>query len=219
MMVKPRTTALLSVLALLAGLLGGLLLSLFLPDGLLDPAALTGAATSTSAGTNAETGNVSLVTRAMSTLTAIQNRDYAALSAQIDPERGVTFTPLATVDPASNLTFSAEEIAAAERSEQTYVWGTTTDTAEPISLTIDGYFDTYVWDVDYTTASQINVDRVQASGNALENVAEAYPDCRFVEFYSAGVREPTDWQALKLVYRWTNGNWYLVGVIHSTWTA
>ena len=190
MMVKPRTAALLSVLALLAGLLGGLLLSLFLPDGLLDPAALTGAATSTSAGSNAETGNVSLVTRAMSTLTAI-----------------------------SNLTFSAEEIAAAGRSEQTYVWGTTTDTAEPISLTIDGYFDTYVWDVDYTTASQINVDRVQASGNALENVAEAYPDCRFVEFYSAGVREPTDWQALKLVYRWTNDNWYLVGIIHSTWTA
>ncbi len=218
-MVKSRTTALLCALALLAGLLSGLVLSLFLPDGLLNPAVLTGAAAIVTAASSDETDNVSLVTRAMSTLTAIESRDYAALSAQVDPERGVTFTPLATVDPVSNLTFSPEEIASAGSSERTYIWGMTTDTAEPISLTISGYFDAYVWDVDYTTASEINIDRVQASGNALENVAEAYPDCRFVEFYSAGVRESTDWQALKLVYRWTGGNWYLTGVIHSTWTA
>ncbi len=202
-----------AVLILLAGLLSGVLLAQLLPSDALtwsEPPSLSSCA---------EADSLPLLRRALDTLAAIRSRDYAALSSYVDPEQGVTFTPMSTVDPASNLTFAAGEIAGAASSDQTYIWGTTADAATPISLTIDGYFDAYVWDADYSAASQINVDTVLSSGNALENVQEAYPDCRFVEFYCPGSEAATDWRALKLVFRCTDGSWYLTGVIHSAWTA
>ena len=67
------------------------------------------------------------------------------------------------------------------------------------------------------------MDHVIASGNSLENVEDAYPEDRFVEFYFPG-QDPAsgglDWSALKLVFSDPEhaGDHRLVGVIHSEWT-
>ena len=90
-------------------------------------------------------------------------------------------------------------------------------------MTLPEYLGAYVFDADYTQAPIIGVDHVIASGNSLENVEDAYPEDRFVEFYFPG-QDPAsgglDWSALKLVFSDPEhaGDHRLVGVIHSEWT-
>ena len=58
-------------------------------------------------------------------------------------------------------------------------------------------------------------------GNALENVLTAYPDDHFVEYHFPGLdesREGFDWCSLKVVLAPCEGDWHLVGLIHSEWT-
>ncbi len=167
------------------------------------------------------TDNAQLLRQATVVLDAVQNHDYAALSAMVHPEKGVTFTPYSTVDAEHDLCFTAAQIAAAESDPNTYMWGTTTAKA-PITLSIPDYFAQYVFNSDYTQASQVGIDMLLGTGNALENVSAAYPGARFVEFYSPGtnsVKSGYDWSSLKLVFEAQGNEWYLIGMIHSEWTT
>ncbi len=64
------------------------------------------------------------------------------------------------------------------------------------------------------------MDQVVLSGNALENVAQAYPLPVCGPVLSG--RDPDlgglDWCSLKLVFAPLEGQWWLVGLIHSQWT-
>ena len=58
-------------------------------------------------------------------------------------------------------------------------------------------------------------------GNALENLADAYPGCRYVDFSIPSadpVNDGLDWSSLKLVFQPEDDLWYLVGVVHGEWT-
>lgn len=201
---------------MLLGVLAGIFISRLLPpriqSTLTDPMHVTSTAQS-------EADSAALLRSALDTAEALRDGDYARLSHMVHPKEGVTFTPNTTVDRTANCTFTPQQIAGGETSAETYVWGTATDTAAPISMTLSDYLAAYVWDEDYLTAPSVSVDSTRAAGNALENVAEAYPDCRYVEFYSAGTDAQTEWSTLRLVYQWYDGGWYLVGVVHSSWGA
>ncbi len=161
-----------------------------------------------------------MIIAAVKAMRAISEQDFEALAAFVDPEEGVTFTPYSTVDPASNLTFSAEVLSNAGEDETTYVWGLSSSDSSPIKLTIPEYFDSYVWDADYRGVAELGIDTVLHSGNSLENVSDAYPGCHFVDFYlPATAATDRDWSSLKLVFQQSGSEWYLVGVIHSEWTA
>lgn len=193
------------ILALFVGFAGGFALRHFLP--LSDrPAA-------------GSRDSLSLIDTALETASVIQSGDYDALAELVHPEEGVTFSPSATVDKSSNHTFLPKDLAKAAREDSTFVWGTTSDAASPINLTVRDYFAAYVWDQDYLAQPRLSVNAVQSSGNALENVAEAYPDGQYVEFYRPGATAQSGWTALKLVFEWHEENWYLVGIIHSSWSA
>ncbi len=151
----------------------------------------------------------------------LRDRDYQALSAMVHPERGVTFTPYSSVDPEMDQNFSSEELAYAAENEKRYLWGYTDGRGSPIWMTIPEFMDSYIFSQDYTKAPQVAVDQVLISGNALENLTQAYPGCRFVEFSYPGidpVMEGMDWCSLKLVFEPGETQWLLVGVIHSQWT-
>ena len=60
-----------------------------------------------------------------------------------------------------------------------------------------------------------------AMGITAENVADAYPEARFVEYHFPGIDpelEGFDWCSLKLVFQVWENDWYLVGIIHGEWT-
>lgn len=165
--------------------------------------------------------NTDLLERAGNALEAMKEKDYAALSQLIHPEKGVMLTPYSTVDPIRDNVLSRAQVSQLAGDEQYYTWGLADGSGNPISCTPAQYFERYVFNTDYTEAPKVGVDTILASGNALENVVEAYADARFVEYYFPGIDpalEGFDWCSLKLVFEVWNNDWYLVGMIHSEWT-
>lgn len=227
-----KRSALLCVLALLLGATAGLLLNFSQLDGRGLLASNTAAATTpstallspyTTVSSVDPDSNAPLLDAGNAVLAALKKDDIQTLSTLVDPERGVTFTPYSTVDPHSDLTFSPDQLTQAGANGTRYVWGYTQGKGDPITMTLPEYLDNYVFNADYTQAPIIGVDSVLSSGNSLENVRDAYPEDRFLEYYFPG-QDPEvgglDWCALKLVFRdaESNGTYRLVGIIHSEWT-
>lgn len=226
-----RRSAVSRVLLFLLGLvLGGVLVFLALrrgPDSSpsvtygVSPADSTDAAVPAALSEEPEpAGNALLVRRALEVAGALRDRDWTALAGVVHPEKGVTFTPYSSVSD-SDLCFTAGEVAAFGDDSKVYLWGSYDGSGAPMSLTVEEYFSQFVSNADYTAAPFLAVDRVISSGNAVENVADAYPEGRFVELYYDGLdetQEGFDWCALKLVFEPVDGALMLVGVIHSQWT-
>ncbi|MCI8304285.1 MAG: hypothetical protein HFF52_06615 [Lawsonibacter sp.] len=165
--------------------------------------------------------NFPLLAAACAVNRAIQQQNWASLSACVHPELGVTFTPYSTVDPDSDLTFTAEQIKNLAQDQTVYAWGYEDGRGDPIQMTMLQYFERYVYNTDYTQAQEIGIDRIITGGNALENLAEAYPGCRFVDFAFPSadpVHDGLDWSSLKLVFQPEPDRWCLVGVVHGEWT-
>lgn len=166
--------------------------------------------------------NTLLLERASQVLEALKQEDYSALSQLVHPRRGVTLTPYSTVDHSCDNVLSQDQVAGLAEDTQLYTWGLAVGSGSPIRCTSKDYFARYVFNADYTEAPQVGIDTVLISGNALENVADAYPNGRFVEYHFPGIDpalEGFDWCSLKLVFEIWNNDWYLVGIIHGEWTS
>lgn len=166
-------------------------------------------------------GHDTVLLRAVEVAGYIRDGNWGALAGAVHPEKGVTFTPYSSVEP-HDMCFSAEEVAAFGSDSRSYFWGYMDGSGASLTMTPQEYFARYVFNVDYTQAPLFAVDRVMSYGNAVENVADAYPDGTFAEFYYDGldpVNEGFDWCTLKLVFEAWEGRLMLVGVIHGEWTT
>lgn len=226
------------VLCLLIGLLVGILLPVDLWEddrpsaapsgnsGFTPPPgasqSVSGGASSSAAAAPLDTAeNFPLLGSACSVNRAIQRQDWATLAAYVHPELGVAFTPYSTVEPETDLNFTADQIKNLAQDQNVYTWGFADGRGDPIQMTVSQYFTRYVYDRDYTQATEIGIDRIITGGNALENLTEAYPGCRFVDFCFPSadpVNDGLDWSSLKLVFQPQGEHWYLVGVVHGEWT-
>ena len=165
--------------------------------------------------------NFPLLSAACAVNRALQQEKWSTLASYVHPDLGVTFTPYSTVDPDSDLTFTASQIKGLAQDQNVYTWGFEDGRGDPIQMTVTQYFERYVYDRDYTLAPEIGVDRIMTGGNALENLVETYPGCRFVDFSFPSadpVNDGLDWSSLKLVFRPEGERWYLVGIVHGEWT-
>lgn len=152
---------------------------------------------------------------------ALKYKDYEALAGYVHPERGVTFTAYSTVNLETDQNFSADQIRELAQDDTRYLWGYEDGRGEPIQRTIAQFLEEFIFSVDYTQATSVGVDEIVMSGNSLENLKEAYPDCRFVDLCYPSLDpayEGLDWCSLKIVFAPTQSGWYLVGLIHSQWT-
>lgn len=229
-----RRTILLPALALV----GGLALGTLLGSGLFsasqswntamnDSAQIARAAASSAAAQPTSTplditDNNHLLERAESALSLLKAEDYAGLSALIHPEKGITLTPFSTVSAEYDRTLSSQQISLLADDQEVYVWGVMDGSGAPIRSTCGEYFERFVYNADYTQAPEIGVDTVLMSGNALENVSDAYPEARFVDYNFPSIdpeKKGYDWCSLKLVFEPWQNDWYLVGLIHSEWTT
>lgn len=168
------------------------------------------------------TNNAVLLCASFEVLNALKAHDATALASTVHPDKGVTFTPYSTVEPGVNINLSSIQVKELYSDETVYTWGHVDGCGNMIEMTVPEYFDRYVYDADYFQAPQIGIDEVVINGNALENVAEAYPGCRFVDFCYPSIspaHEGMDWCSLKLVFEPGDSRWLLVGLIHSEWTT
>lgn len=165
--------------------------------------------------------NFSLLNTACYVLNALKEADYAAIASVVHPDKGVTFTPYSTVNFSTDQTFTQTQIKNLSDDDTVYTWGLIDGRGSLINMTMAQYFSEYVFNTDYTQASQIGIDRIMITGNALENLTEAYPGCRFVDFSVPEhdrSNQGLDWSSLKLVFEPGETSWYLVGVVHGQWT-
>ena len=77
----------------------------------------------------------------------------------------------------------------------------------------------YVYDRDYAHAPVMGFNTVLRSGNALENVAAAFPDGQFVDLYFPSTSaEANDWRILRMVFEDCEGEMKLSALIHGEYT-
>lgn len=150
----------------------------------------------------------------------IRSGDYESLAELVHPERGLLFSPYATVNTDTNRSFTPDEVADFSRNTEKYVWGVMSDGGEPISMTVSDYLDTYVRDLDYASAPLIGINYTVRTGNALENVSDVFPDSCFVDLCFPGESGDgnDDWSILRLVFQEYEGELKLTAVIHSEFT-
>ncbi len=157
---------------------------------------------------------------ALQAIELIQNKDWEGLAAMVHPEAGVRFTAYPYIELEKDLVFTAEQVAGFGTDSTKHNWGHYDGSGDPIQLTFGEYYERFIYDADFANAPLIGRDRIIGTGNAIDNVQEAYPNGRFVEFYFPGteMHDGIDWRSLKLVFEQQGDTWYLVGVIHGEWT-
>ena len=227
------------ILSLVIGLLVGILLPIDLsgqdappavnstPSNFTPPPGVSQPEGSSSSTLSADTDtldledNFPLLGSACAVNRCLQQRSWATLAAYVHPSRGVTFNPYSTVEPNSDLTFTADQIKNLAQDQNVYTWGFEDGRGDPIQMTAIQYFERYVYNRDYTQVPEIGIDQIMTSGNALENLTEVYTGCRFVDFSfptSDPVNDGLDWSSLKLVFQPEGEHWYLVAIVHGEWT-
>ncbi len=162
-----------------------------------------------------------LLQTAFLAVNALESQDYSTLSKMVHKENGVRFTPFSTVNVENDVVLSWEEVRDLQGNTSLFSWGAHVGSGEVLSLSIPGYFEKIVSPIAYSKAPFIAIDSVIISGNSLENVAESYPEGRFVDFSYRSVDPELagqDWTSLKLVFQIYQDAWYLVGVVNSQWT-
>lgn len=162
-----------------------------------------------------------LLQTAIEVMELIKERDLAALASRVHPDKGVRFSPYTFVETNKDLRFSPSEIPGLLQSSQIHTWGAYDGSGNPIELTFSDYYDRFVYDQDFANPHLIGNNVPVGTGNTINNISEAYPDGRFVEFHFTGIDpryEGMDWRSLSLVFEEKDDTWYLVGIVHNEWT-
>lgn len=160
--------------------------------------------------------------RADTTIDALKRQDMEALADLVHPEKGVRFTPYTYVSPDNDVVVKKEEIITLLEDSEKRTWGVYDGIGDPIELTPKEYFEKFVYNHDFSTAEEIGYNENLSSGNMIVNQFEVYERPIVVEYYFPGFDEQysgLDWASLRLVFEEYEGEWYLVGIIHSQWTV
>ncbi len=151
------------------------------------------------------------------TIAALKTRDFDTLQTLIHPEKGVRFSPYATVDTKNDVVLMPFELDNFESK----LWGNYDGIGTPIILTLNEYFDKFVYSADFMNASEIKKNEIIGSGNSLNNLQTVYENANFIEYHFSGFDPEVfgmDWQSLRLVFEEYEGKVKLIGIIHDQWT-
>jgi len=157
-------------------------------------------------------------------LTALKNKDYDSLALLIHPDEGVRFSPYGFIDTLHDRIIHTEFVVAqGEHTKQAKIlWGTKDPTDDPINLTIDKYIDEFVYDVDFLHPEKLKINEFLGGGNTQNNLLTVYDGCDFTESYFSGFDKKfdgMDWRSLRLVFKQKGEKYFLIGIVHDSWSA
>lgn len=164
----------------------------------------------------------SLKTRSGQILKAIKEKDYETFASFMHPVRGTRFAPDGYIDTLNHRKWSAAEFLQATTNDKVYFWGISDGSGDSIRLSLPTYFKKNVYPVDFIQAPQSSINKRLGQGNSLNNIHEIYPLAEFTENYFPGFDKKyagMDWQSLRLVMEFYQGQYYLVAVVHDHWTT
>ena len=152
---------------------------------------------------------------------ALTNKDFARITNDIHPTRGVRFSMYAYVRPETDKVFSREQFAQyLQQSKIRFTWGEKDGTGDLLVTPLPTYLDTWIDASKFNNAS-ISINEFQHSGNMINNLKKIYPNSEVVEFYHKGSEEYAgmDWRIMRLVFEEYQGKRYLVAIVNEQWTT
>ncbi|NLL71870.1 MAG: hypothetical protein GX238_12170 [Epulopiscium sp.] len=168
-------------------------------------------------GTKAE----SLIIHSQKLIELLRDKKIEEFSKYIHPTKGIRFSPYAYIDVDKDLIFQTQEIVELWKGSEKYTWGAYDGSGFPIELTLQEYYEQFIYDVDFVNPQMIGNNTVIGKGTTVNNIAEAYPDGVFIEYHFdhidpqyAGI----DWRSLRLVFEKIEDAYYVVGIVHDQWT-
>jgi hypothetical protein len=156
-------------------------------------------------------------------LIVLKEKKYDKLVRFIDPDDRIIFSPYGHIDTINDVKLTAIEFlnyVTKDRAKKIY-WGSYDGSGDSITLTVSEYLHKFAYDVDFINAEKTSLNKKISSGNALNNINAIYKHCVFTESYFSGFEKKfdgMDWRSLILLYKKSNHNLYLVGIIHNQWT-
>jgi hypothetical protein len=163
----------------------------------------------------------SLMQTSDAVLQTLKLKDFAKLASFINPQWGLRFTPYAYIDTNDSQRLTAAQLVELGRSQKKIKWGVYDGSGKPINLSIDHYFDKFVYSKDFLNAEKKSINKSMGGGNSLDNLKEIYSNADYTEFYFSGFDpkyDGMDWQKLRLVFKTQDGRTYLIAIIHDQWT-
>ncbi len=161
------------------------------------------------------------VLRAMndSVISVIKKGDMQKFTNFIHPDKGVSFSMYAFIDPTVDKHFSHSEFERYAATPVKFTWGNLDGTGDPLVCSISEYFKKWLFVRDFTKAEVI-INSFRGSGNSLNNLKKVFPHADFTENYLPGSEEYSgmDWKALRFVFEQYEGQYYLIAVINDQWT-
>ena len=165
--------------------------------------------------------HAAMQSRAAEVLDALAAHDMIRLAALVDPREGVRFSPYAHVS-ASDVVLDREQVARLWSDTTRRVWGTADGSGEPLRLSFPEYYRRFVFNADFRRAPRVAHDSLPiGTGNTPNNIREAFPGAHVVEYHFSGFDAKyggMDWSSLWVVLRHGTTGWYLVGLVHGSWT-
>ena len=152
---------------------------------------------------------------------ALANKDFARITDDIHPTRGVRFSMYAYVRPGSDKVFNRAQYAQyLQQSKIRFTWGERDGSGEPLIIPLPEYLDTWVDGRKFNNVN-ISVNKITNNGNSINNLKDIYQNSDVVEFYYKGTEEYAgmDWRVLRLVFDEYQGKRYLVAVVNDQWTV
>ncbi len=168
-----------------------------------------------------DVGQQTLTQQALRIQQALANKDYASITNDIHPTRGVRLSMYAYVRPETDKVFSREQYAQyLQQSKIRFTWGEKDGTGDLLIEPLPTYLETWVNAEKFNNAS-MNVNEFKNNGNSINNLNKIYQNSEVVEFYYAGSEQYSgmDWRVLRLVFDEYQGKRYLVAIINDQWTV
>jgi hypothetical protein len=151
---------------------------------------------------------------------AIRELDFDTLAGLVHPEKGVRFSPYASVNTSRDLVFTAQRVKGLRRDGAKYNWGYYEGTGLPLRLTFKDYYQQFVYDRDYAITEDITYNEEVRRSLSVGNLFEIYPQALVAQYQISdpdSPDKPGGWSNLKLVFELQDKTWYLVGIIHDQW--
>jgi hypothetical protein len=164
-----------------------------------------------------------IAVQASAALQAIKQKDWNGLALLVHPVKGVRLSPYGYVKTGSggDQIRTAGQIQTGFTDSAVIHWGEYDGNGNPINLNFQGYYQRFIYNVDFAQAPVVAYNQIAGHGNTQNNMHEVYPGNQFVEYHFPGFNPQfggMDWQSLRLVFEEVAGNWYLVGIVHNQWT-
>ncbi len=169
---------------------------------------------------NNASGSFDIVSFSREILSLMDSGFFDEISNFVHPIKWVRFSPYTYIDLDHSMVLYPDDFQG-DLNSGTLLWGYTDWAGFELIETKYDYFKKWVYSTGFLYADQIFINQKISRWNNLNNIDEVFSGAQSIEYYFDwfdSQYEWIDWQSLTLVFEEYNGYYYLVWVIHGSWT-